>query len=269
MGEKIILVTGAAHGLGKAISKFLTSRGHRVIGTDIDAEALIGLNKDNIQTVILDTTSLSSIQKAYEEISKMVEGIDVLVNNAGIFDQIPLVEGNMKRYEHLLNVNVMGAFRVTRVFFPLLLKKKGRIINISSETAKTLLPFQTYGLTKYMMEAWSNTLRMELKLLEMDVVLIRPGGHKTNLLHKTIEILNEVPQDSLFKDALHVVKTTGVKKVMAVNKNPNDVARVVYKAIQDKRPRRIYRISESNIYRFLAVVPRSLKEKLVLYGLRK
>ena len=133
-----------------------------------------------------------SIQTAYKEIQNTVDGLDALINNAGIFDQIPMIEGGVERYERLININVLGAYRVTNIFFPLIQKAKGQIINISSETARTLLPFQSYGSSKYMMEAWSNTLRMELRLQGMHVSLIRAGGHKTPLMDKTLDVLNDV-----------------------------------------------------------------------------
>lgn len=263
------MVTGAASGLGKAIAKYLASKGYHVIATDKDFEALTEIKAESISIFKLDTTHNSSIQEAFLNIGQKINYLDGLVNNAGMFDQIPMVEGKMERFEDIVNVNVLGAFRVTHTFFPLLLKSKGRIINISSETAKTLLPFQTYGTTKYMMEAWSNTLRMELKLLKMHVSLIRPGGHQTPLLDRTEEVLNNIPKDSLFVKALNNVRLNGVKMVRRIKNDPEDVARKVYKALVDKNPKRIYRVNESNIYRFLTMIPGSLKETLVLYGLKK
>jgi len=268
MDKKVVLVTGAASGLGLAISKYLAANNIHVFGADINNEALEAIEEENISTIGIDITNISSITEAFQIISKSVDRLDGLVNNAGIFDQVPLVEGNINRFEHLVNVNVLGAFRVTHVFFPLLHRASGRIINMSSETAKTLLPFQTYGISKTMMEAWSNTLRMELELLGMHVVLIRPGGHKTLLMDRTIEVLNDVPQDSLYKNALNKVKDTGIKKVRAVNKDPNEVAKAVFKALQDKRPQRIYRVNESTLYKILSILPRRIKESLVLSGLK-
>jgi short-subunit dehydrogenase len=266
--NNVVLVTGAASGLGIAISKYLANKGYSVFGADMNNEGLKALKGFNISTVFMDVTNTSEIEKAYLVMKKSVGHIDVLINNAGIFDQIPMVEGYMNRYEELINVNVLGAYRVTHVMFPLLHKVKGRVINISSETAKTLLPFQTYGTSKYMMEAWSNTLRMELKLLDMQVSLIRAGGHKTPLMEKTLEIIENVPEDSIFAYALNKIKETGGKKVRAVQKDPEDVARTVYRAIRDKRPHRIYSVNESNLYKFLSILPRELKEFLVIRALR-
>ena len=119
-----------------------------------------------------------------------------------------------------------------------------------------------------MMEAWSNTLRMELKLLGMHVSLIRAGGHKTPLMDKTLDVLNNVPEDSIFKSALAKIKETGGKKVRAVNKDPRDVAKAVLKAISAKNPKRIYSVNESGLYKFLTIIPRRVKESLVLGALR-
>jgi NAD(P)-dependent dehydrogenase (short-subunit alcohol dehydrogenase family) len=267
--KKVVLITGAGSGLGKAIAQHLALNGHHIIGTDVNSEHLAALQSVNIITSIIDVRRENSILAAYVEISKRYNGLDVIINNAGIFDQVPMVEGGVRRYEQLLQVNVLGAFRVTNIFFPMLYKNKGRIINISSETARTLLPFQTYGSSKYMMEAWSNTLRMELKLLEMHVSLIRAGGHKTPLMDKTLEVLNNVPNDSIYLNALKKIKDTGGKKVRAVNKDPLDVAKVVLKAITVKNPKRIYSVNESRLFRFLSAIPRQVKESLVIGALRK
>jgi NAD(P)-dependent dehydrogenase (short-subunit alcohol dehydrogenase family) len=267
--KKVVLITGAGSGLGKAIVQYLTMNGHHVIGTDVNIDDLSTLESSNITTGIIDVTREESINTAYSEISKQYNGLDVIINNAGIFDQVPMVEGGVRRYEQLLQVNVLGAFRVTNIFFPLLFKNKGRVINISSETARTLLPFQTYGSSKYMMEAWSNTLRMELKLLGMHVSLIRAGGHKTPLMNKTLEVLNNVPEDSIYKNALEKIKDTGSKKVKAVDKDPRDVAKAVLEAISANNPRRIYSVNESSLFRFLSVIPGRVKESLVIGALRK
>jgi short-subunit dehydrogenase len=266
--NKVVLITGAASGLGKAVSIYLATREWDVIGTDKNKNGLESLKKYNINTRIMDISQTSSVQKAFQAIEGSVDGINGIVNNAGIFDQIPMVEGDMDRFEKLINTNVLGAHRVTHVFFPLLYKVKGRIINISSETAKTLLPFQTYGSSKYMMEAWNNTLRMELKLLGMHVSLIRAGGHMTPLMDRTLEVLSDVPEDSLFENALKKIKETGGKKVQSVSKDPVEFARVVYKALNDRKPRRIYSINESYLYTFLSLLPRKLKESLVLRTLK-
>jgi NAD(P)-dependent dehydrogenase (short-subunit alcohol dehydrogenase family) len=267
--KKVVLITGAGSGLGKAIAQYLALNGHHVIGTDVNRDSLISLQSINIITSIIDVTKEESIIAAYMEISKRYNGLDVIINNAGIFDQVPMVEGGVNRFEQLLQVNVLGAYRVTNIFFPLLYKNKGRIINISSETARTLLPFQTYGSSKYMMEAWSNTLRMELKLLGMHVSLIRAGGHKTPLMDKTLDVLNNVPGDSVYINSLKKIKDTGGKRVKAVNKDPLDVAKVVLKVITTKNPKRIYSVNESSLFRFLSFIPRQVKEFMVIDVLRK
>ena len=266
--KKVVLITGAGSGLGKAITEYLAQMDFHIIGTDVNPKALNAYEKSNITTSIMDVTNEESIHKTFIRVSDSFNGLDAIVNNAGIFDQVPMIEGGTRRYEKLLQVNVLGAYRVTNTFFPLLYKNKGRIINISSETAKTLLPFQTYGSSKYMMEAWSNTLRMELRLLGMYVSLIRAGGHKTPLMNKTLDVLNNVPQDSIFKNALHKIKETGGKKVNAVNKDPKDVAKAVLKAISEKKPKRIYSVNESILYKFLSIIPRNFKESLVIRALR-
>jgi short-subunit dehydrogenase len=265
--KKAVLITGAASGLGKCISEYLAEKNFLVFATDINIEAFRNTVRDNIKTFFLDVTDYNSILNAYHEIKKMADSLDVLINNAGIFDQIPMVEGGVERYERLINVNVLGSYRVTNVFFPLLYNVKGQVINISSETARTLLPFQSYGSSKYMMEAWSNMLRMELKLLGMHVSLIRAGGHKTPFMDKTLEILDKIPEDSMYHDALNKIKETGGRRVRAVRNDPLDIAQTVLKIISKKNPKRIYSVNESVLLRFLSIIPERFKEAIVLNAL--
>lgn len=262
--KKVVLVTGAGSGLGKAIALYLASRDIRVFCTDMNESSLVFNNNPNISTTVMDITDDNSIKHARKVIQETFSGLDGIVNNAGIFDQFPMVEGDTARYENIIQVNVIGAYRVSNAFFPLLYKNRGRIINISSETAKTLLPFQTYGSSKYMLEAWSNVMRMELKLLNMYVSLIRAGGHKTALMKKTLEVLQNVPEDSMFRKALEKIKKTGGKKVMDVKNDPLDVAKTVYRALSAKKPKKIYSVNESALFKFLPLLPEWLKEYVII-----
>jgi hypothetical protein len=110
---------------------------------------------------------------------------------------------------------------------------------------------------------------MELKLLGMHVSLIRAGGHKTPLMDKTLDVLNNVPGDSVYINSLKKIKDTGGKRVKAVNKDPLDVAKVVLKVITTKNPKRIYSVNESSLFRFLSFIPRQVKEFMVIDVLRK
>ena len=85
--------------------------------------------------IFLDISNRQSISTAFEKVSKIVNGIDGLINNAGIFNQLPLIEAPEADFDSLINTNVLGMYNMVKTFFPLIYNRKGRIINISSETA--------------------------------------------------------------------------------------------------------------------------------------
>jgi len=243
--------------------------GYLVIITDIDNEALSVLNKNGFNTVYLDISNRQSIRKAFEIVGNIVDGIDGLVNNAGIFNQLPLIEAPDSDVDKLINTNVLGMYHMVKTFFPLVYKRKGRIINISSETAKALLPFQTYGLSKLMMESISNMLRLELHALGIKVSLIRPGGHATSLMDKTLKVLNQIPDKSYYRNELMHIKKEGAERILKVKNDPEDVAKVVFRALTDSSPRRIYNVNVSMLYKILSFMPSNLREYLVLRALKK
>ena len=161
--NKVILVTGAASGIGLAITNFLVEKGDHVIATDINKEALEPLSHNNsISTFYVDVTDIESVKKAYEKISEKFSAIDGIVNNAGIFVGGPLVELEARAIEKILSVNVLGAFNITKVFFPMLFTTKGRVVNIGSEVGRFAFPLNgPYSMSKFALEAFSDSLRRE------------------------------------------------------------------------------------------------------------
>ena len=139
--QKIVLVTGAANGIGLTITEYLAQKGDHVIATDIDEKALNELKgRENISALLLDITSLQSIKEAKEKILEISEGLDGLVNNAGLFVGGPLIEVSEKEMQKIIDVNVIGTHKVTKALYPLILAKKGRIINIGSEAGRITFP---------------------------------------------------------------------------------------------------------------------------------
>lgn len=258
---KTILVTGAASGIGLATTNFLIEKGDHVIATDIDKKALDSLaNNASISTFYLDVTDSKSINDAFEKISEKFSTIDGIVNNAGIFVGGPLVEIRTEDLERILAVNVIGVFNVTRAFFPLLYPTKGRIVNIGSESGRFSFPLNgPYSMSKYALEAFSDSLRRELMFLDISVVHLQIGAVKTPLLHQTYAYYTEKNdiENSLFKKQLEqVVKVC--ENEMKKGAEPKVIAKVVYKALHKRKPKARYRIKNDKTRRFLEFLPTSV-----------
>lgn len=190
MTEKIAIITGSSSGFGLLTSLEFAKKGYLVIATMRNVEkqtklleqaALLHL-EHKIKIHQLDVTSQKSIENFTSFISTL-ERIDILVNNAGyasggFVEEIPLEE-----YRKQFETNVFGAIAVTQGVLLMMRKQKhGKIINISSISGKMGFPgLSPYVASKYALEGWSESLRLEVKPFGIDVSLIEPGSYNTNI----------------------------------------------------------------------------------------
>ena len=183
--QQAVFITGGAGGLGGATAKYLGEQGWRVFAADCVAEALERIGKErNVTPIHVDVTDAASVQAAARSVARRVDGLDGVVNFAGILTVGSLIEISEEALRRVLDVNVMGTFRVNRTLFPLVLARKGRIVNVSSETGwQTGMPFNgPYGMSKHAIEAYSDSLRRELMFLDVPVIKIQPGPFKTEMV---------------------------------------------------------------------------------------
>ena len=265
--KQTILVTGAANGIGLAITEFLSKNGFTVIATDFNETDLQKMSsRENIHTILLDVTNPTSIQNAVEQALKITNGIDGLVNNAGIFNGGPLLEIQLEELNDIINVNVLGIVRVTQAFFPLLEKNKGKIINISSEVGRFAFPFNgPYSISKYAIEALSDSLRRELMFIGMKVVIIQPGAIATSLPQKTLDVYSKYLEKSIFKDQLSRVWSVLGKEKYG---EPEDVAKIVHKALKRKNPKKRYKVNNNKQRRILEYLPTSVADFMIKYFIK-
>lgn len=180
-----VFITGGAGGLGGATAKYLAARGWQVFAADVVDEALARIGEEpNITPLRLDVTDAASVEAAAHNVAKRVDGLDGVVNFAGILAVGSLIEITEEALRRVLEVNVMGTFRVNKALFPLVLARQGRIVNISSETGwQSGMPFNgPYGMSKHAIEAYSDSLRRELRFLGIPVIKIQPGPFKTEMV---------------------------------------------------------------------------------------
>lgn len=181
MSKKVVLVTGASSGVGFNAAIELKEKGFIVYGAARRTEKLKELESMGIRTIKLDVTNDESMTKCVEQIVKNEGRIDVLVNNAGYGSYGAIEDVTMEEARRQLEVNVFGLARMTQLVLPHMRKQHfGRIINISSVGGKVHTAFGGwYHATKFAVEGLSDCLRMEVKEFGIDVVLVEPGGIKT------------------------------------------------------------------------------------------
>ena len=183
--DATVFITGAGGGLGGATARYLAERDWKVFAADFDAKALKALAAEaDVTPVQLDVTDATSCEAARRRVAGACDGLDGVVNFAGILAVGSVVEIDPDVIRRVLDVNVMGTVRVNHALFPLVLARKGRIVNISSETGwQSGMPFNgPYGMSKHAIEAYSDSLRRELMFLGVSVIKIQPGPFKTEMV---------------------------------------------------------------------------------------
>lgn len=179
--KKIILITGASSGMGKSTAKFLHAQGHKVYGAARRVNEMHDLKEMGMGIVSLDLTNDESIKNAVDTIVQQEGRIDVLINNAGYGSYGSVEDVSIEEAKRQFEVNLFGLARITQLVLPSMRQQKsGRIVNITSMGGKIYTPFGAwYHATKHAVEGWSDCLRLELKQFGIDVVVVEPGGIKT------------------------------------------------------------------------------------------
>ncbi len=254
LNRKTLLITGASTGLGRAIAEKFASQGNKVFAGARDQADLDELDKiDNVTAVKLDVTIQSQVDKVFSIIEKQSKSLDVLINNAGIAIGGPLVELNEKDLKKQFEVNVFGMWRMVKGAFRYLLKSKNspRIINISSTAGRHAMPFVgPYSMSKYAVEAFSDSLRRELDPLGIKVVIVQPGKIKTDIWDKAEQELDAF-ENSMFRErALPLVKHS-IKKAKEQGQDPKKIADVVYDSTISENPKIRYHLPLGKLRSFV------------------
>ncbi|XP_075706291.1 retinol dehydrogenase 7-like [Rhinoderma darwinii] len=183
--DKYVFITGCDTGFGNLLAKQLDKRGMKVLAaclTDDGAENLKKETSSRLQTIKLDVTDSKNVSSAAEHVSTTVgnSGLWGLVNNAGYAFVLAPNEWQKKEdFLKALNVNLIGMVDVTLHLLPLIRKAQGRIVNVSSAFGRLSTIGGGYCVSKYGVEAFSDSLRRELREFGVKVSLIEPGCFKT------------------------------------------------------------------------------------------
>ena len=185
-----ILISGASTGIGRACAVHLARLGHQVwagVRSQKSFDEVARLNVQGLRPVILDVTSSESIQTCLSEVKKGSGMLSGLVNNAGIAVGGPVEGLPMKDWRYQFDVNFFGVVELTREALPLLRESKGRIVNMSSISGRIASPFLgPYASSKFALEAFSDSLRREVRPLGIHVSIIEPGAIRTPIWDKSL-----------------------------------------------------------------------------------
>ena len=215
---KSVVITGASTGIGWAAAKLLLDRGFRVFGSvrkQADADRLKTEFGANFTPLLFDVTDEAAVLSAAREVRSQLNGETLagLVNNAGIAVPGPVLELAADEFRRQMEVNFIGPVIATQAFGPLLgadpqLKgPKGRIVMISSVAGKSGSPTgAAYSASKHAIEGLSESLRREMMLFGIDVIIIAPGAVKTPIWGKAEQVDISVYKNSPYFPALEKIR---------------------------------------------------------------
>lgn len=234
-----ILVTGASSGIGYSVASELARMGHTVFAGARRVALMEPLKELGVTPVALDVTDEASVDACLS----VVGPVDVLVNNAGFgyfgaIENVPMEEARRQ-----LEVNLFGLALLCRKVLPGMRQQGfGKIINISSVAGRACLYFGGwYHVSKYAVEAFSDSLRMEVKPFGVDVVLIEPGGIRTDWGIIAARHLEESSKGTAYEDdALRQAHTMQKGYSSTLLAPPEAVTRAIVRAVQARRPRARY-----------------------------
>jgi NAD(P)-dependent dehydrogenase (short-subunit alcohol dehydrogenase family) len=186
--NKVVVVSGASSGIGLAIASCLGELGHTVFAGARQAEDISRLSSlNNVYGVRLDVTVTDEILALASQIEASVGYVDVLVNNAGIPGWGAVMERKLEYFRKVMDVNLFGHIQMVQTFYPLLRKSASCpiIINMSSQGGNYAFPFWSpYHMSKWALQAFSDSLRREILPVGIRVAVIQPGAFVSEAFRK-------------------------------------------------------------------------------------
>ncbi|MFD0975913.1 SDR family oxidoreductase [Salinimicrobium gaetbulicola] len=254
--SKVVLITGASSGIGKAIAEYLLTKDFIVFGTSRNP----GNKPSAFPMVALDVTKTETIKAAVAEVISKAGKIDVLVNNAGVGITGPIEETPDEEIKYAFNTNYFGPINVIKAVLPEMRKNRGGlIINVTSIAGYMGLPYRgIYSASKGALEITTEAFRMELKAFNIKMTNVAPGDFATNIAAGRYHapLLEGSPYESQYGKTLELMN-----QHVDEGQDPGVMADAVYKIIQAKNPKVHYRVGEP-LQKFSVALKRILPDKL-------
>ena len=270
--RRCVVVTGASTGIGFATARVLVDHGVHVFGSvrhERDAARLRAELGDECTPLLFDVTDPDAIDAAVPTVAERLEGrmLFGLVNNAGIAIGGPLIHQPLDEVRRVLEVNTLGTLAVIQAFAPLLgvdrtrAGRPGRIVQMSSVAGRVSAPFLgAYAASKRALEGMSHSLRRELMVFGIDVILVNPGAVATPIWDKA-----EAHQPNRYADTAYApLLERFVSMALPSGRSglpPEAVGDAVWTALTTRRPRWSYAVVRRRLIDW--TIPRALPPRLL------
>ena len=262
--NKVVVVTGAASGIGAAVCHTFARNGAQIGMLDKDENGLMAAAKQlkavgaDVLEIVCDMVSENECTLAMKKVIVHYGGIDVLVNNAGITQRSAFVDTQLSVYRHVMDVNFFGSLHCTKAAIDSLIDHRGMIIVIESLAGVSPLLGRTgYCASKHALHGFFTSLRSEIRSTGVDIMLVCPGFVKTNLQTRALGGDGRV--------------TTHPQSIVGKPTTAAKVAEAIYKGAQNRKPQLIltpvgklsYWISRFAPVWYERIMARQVKEEIM------
>lgn len=235
MEKKVVLVTGASSGFGKATAERLSERGYIVYGTSRNKT-----DHDKIRFLVMDVRDRQSVAEGVSKIVEEQGRLDVVINNAGMGIGGSLELATNEEIELQMGTNFMGCVNVCQAVLPVMRRQKeGRIINLSSIGGVMGLPYQGfYSASKFAIEGFTEALAAEVRGFGIKVSMVEPGDFATNFTARRRNS-EETAKNEAYKDSF-ARSLAIIEKEENGGLKPEFLAKKIEKIIRSRNPRLRY-----------------------------
>ena len=267
-----VLITGGSGGVGGALTKELATAGWRVFATARDPHAIPQPRRGDGEVIPLaleltDAASLARVAAAVRERTGE-QGLDGLVNNAGVIVQGPLELVPVAELRRQFEVNVIGQMAVTQAVLPLLRAARGRIVNVGAPTGRVAIPVMgPIGASKAALHSLNDALRMELRHQGVAVSLVVPGALETEIFAKASAAMKAAGPASREAEELYASLVGAVAERQAKMKTfPVDATvKAIRRALSDRAPKARYTVgSDARRLELVRRLPTVLRDRALM-----
>ena len=268
-----VLVTGTSSGIGRGLCQALIEKGYKVFGTVRNRKDATELKKEfgeNLDALLVDVTDEKQVIKAKEKVQNYLNGkpLTALINNAGIATLGPVEFLPTSDFKKQIDTKILGTFLCTKIFLPLLgtdsnlIGNPGRIVNISSILGgKIGSPFMSgYCASKHAVEAFSESLRRELKPYRIKVIIVAPGSVSTPIWK---EVKKQKDQNRYHKTKYGISFRKILNSLESFDQNSlsmKQLTNVIIQSIEAKNPKIRYNPTKDPIQKIWPYIPKKIMD---------
>lgn len=248
LDRQVAILTGASAGIGEAAARMLAREGATVVMAARRLERLDRIKQEiesaggRAVSVACDVTLAEDRERLVSDAMSVNGRIDALINNAGYGQRGPIEIVPVESIRQNFETNLFSLIALTQLVIPVMRNQEsGRIINISSVAGRIARPLSSvYDATKHALEAISDGMRGELALFGIKVIVIEPGFIITEFLEVANEIARPIIEGDNAYAPLFEGFNEGYKRMRRMAGQPDDIAKLILKAMADRRPRARY-----------------------------